>query len=123
MGKHKRKPGRPRKFKLSEIVLHQGQTYVVVAHRLRGTKSEYRVVPLTGGRQRYGRALWKIAAELEAAGEFSATGSLLVYRANEWLDKELDGGRGCRCHCCPHTAIPRGMFSIHTGIMKDVDDG
>ena len=123
MGKHKRKVGRPRKFKLSEIVLHQGQTYVVVAHRLRGTKSEYRVVPLTGGRQRYGRALWKIAAELEAAGEFSATGSLLVYRANEWLDKELDGGRGCRCHCCPHTAIPRGMFSIHTGIMKDVDDG
>ena len=123
MTKRKRKVGRPRKFKLSEIVLFDNHTFVVVAHRLRGTKSEYRVIPLTGGRQRYGRALWKIAADLTAAGEFSSTGSLLVYRANEWLENELSDGRGCRCHCCPHTAIPRGMFSIHTGIMKGEQDG
>ncbi len=115
------KRGRPRKFKLGEIVtstLTQG-LFVVVDHQLRGTKAEYRVVPLSGGRQRYGRAAWVNTAFLQTAGEYSSTGSLVTYRANEYLQAELPEGRGCACQCCIHEAQPRSGFSIHTGDFKE----
>lgn len=108
----------PRKFRLTDIVTDGHTNYVIVDHRVRGTKAEYRVVPVTGRRQRFGRAAWRMSNELHPTGERSAKGSLVTYRANEWLKAELDG-RGCECHCCVHTAIPRGAFNQFTGEMKD----
>ena len=121
MSTHKRRVGRPRKFKLGEIIKYDKGLGVVVAHRLRRTKSEYRIVPVSGGRKRYGRAAWKNSAELKTNGEHSATGSLVTYRANRWLNGELPEGRGCFCECCIHEAIPRKSFSRFTGAMKEED--
>ena len=123
VGKHKRKVGRPKKFRLSDIVQHKetGAIAVVVKHRMRGTKSEYCVIPLTGGKRRFGPSSWRGAETLDATGLRSSTGSLVTYRANEWLDEQLPEGRGCLCHCCVHEAQPRKAFSTRTGVMRAED--
>lgn len=123
VGKRKRKVGRPRKFKLSDIIRikETGTIGVVVRHRMRGTKSEYCVIPLTGGKRRFGPSSWKSSADIETTGQRSSTGSLVTYRANEWLEEQLPEGRGCVCHCCVHEAQPRKAFSRQTGVMKAED--
>jgi len=113
--------GRRRKFRLADIVWDGGRLSVVVDYRVRGSVSEYRVVPISGKRRRYGRASWRRAMDLHASGERSNTASLLTYRANQHLDDALDD-RGCDCECCIHTAQPRSDFSHITGIMKGADD-
>ena len=118
----KKNVGRPRKFKLGDIVTDLHTDYVIVDHQLRGTKSEYRVVPLNRRYERYGRAAWRNSAEFTATDVHSSSGSLVTYRANRKLEEELPGGRGCACECCVHTAIPRDAFNKFTGEMKD-DDG
>jgi len=118
----KHRVGRPRKFKLTEIVTVDGRPAAVVDHRMRGTKAEYRIVPLTRGHRRFGPASWRSTTDLVTTGKFSWTGALVTYRANEWLEAELPEGRGCKCMCCAHTAIPRAAFSRHTGIMKEHDE-
>lgn len=114
------KQGRPRKFNLGDIVNYDGEWQVVVDHRLRGTKSEYRCIALNYKRKRYGRAVWRSSGLLTATGEHSNTGSILTYRANEYLEAEL--GRGCDCHCCIHTAIPRSEFNRASGELREADD-
>ena len=121
MVRRKRGAGRPRKFKLGEIILDDNEFKVVVEHRLRGTKSEYRVIPLDGSSHRYGRAAWQSSGRLIPTGRHSSTGSILTYRANNWLDKELPEGRGCACQCCVHSAIPRNVFKVSTGEMMADD--
>ncbi len=121
MVRRKRGAGRPRKFKLGEIILDANDYKVVVEHRLRGTKSEYRVIPLNGASKRFGPAAWRSSGLLTRTGRVSATGSILTYRANEWLDRELPEGRGCACQCCVHSAIPRNVFKVSTGEMMDDD--
>lgn len=114
-----RRVGRPYKHKLGAIVTHRdtGQMYVAVDRRSRGTKSEYRVIPLTGRHQRYGPATWVNTSLLEKAGKHSHTASVLTYRANEYLDAEV--GRECDCHCCVHTRIPHQEFKRASGEWKD----
>lgn len=113
--------GRPRKFKLGAIV--QDPTtenlYIVVDHQLRGTKSEYRVIPTNGRYERFGRASWVESSNLEPIGKRSSKGSLVTYRANQMLEGEV--GRGCQCECCIHTAMPRRDFNMFTGDMVDYD--
>ena len=122
MSKRKGKVGRPRKFKNGAVAKWAitGQLYHVVDHRLRGTKAEYRCVPVNARNERFGRARWISSSEL-IAGDGNAkrsSGSIKTYRANQKLDEQL-GGRGCDCQCCVHTAIPLDMFSTNTGEFKD----
>ena len=122
MTKRKRPVGRPRKFRNGDIIKNEDGTLgVVVQHRLRQTKSEYNVIPLTKGYRRYGVSSWKLSNIITNTGRRSSTGSLVTYRANLWLDEQLPEGRGCLCHCCVHEAMPRKSFSRHTGAMKDED--
>jgi len=112
------KPGRPRKFKLGAIVTDlDGNFYIVVDHQLRGTKSEYRIVPTNNRYERFGRAVWVESNKLEATGMRSSRGSLVTYRANQMLEREV--GRGCLCEYCAHTAMPRRDFNKVTGEMLD----
>lgn len=112
------KIGRPRKFKLGAIAQHEdGHLCVIVDHQIRGTKSEYRVIPLDGRRRRYGRVAWTETSKLSPVGEKSR-GSIVTYRANRMMEQDL-GGRGCGCECCVHTAIPLSAFNHHTGDMKE----
>lgn len=113
------KRGRPRKFKNRDIVIHNQteQTYVVVDHQLRGTKAEYKVIPLNGQKQRYGRASWVESNWLDPTGMKSSAGSMVTYRSNKFLEQEV--GRGCDCQCCIHAAMPRRDFNHITGEMFD----
>lgn len=117
--------GRPRKFKNGEVVRRTDYDTlgVIVDHRIRGTKSEYRIVPVNNRIERFGRAAWVVASDLvgDALGRFSSKGTILTYRANEWLDAEI-GGRGCDCHCCVHTAQDRSMWNHHTGELRRLDN-
>lgn len=119
------KPGRKPKFKQGAIVtsvLHPGKMFVTVDRRTRLAKAEYRCIPVSGNRNRYGRAIWIQSHNLTGTGERSGTGSILTYRANENLDAELEG-RGCKCQCCIHVAMPKSGFVVPTGRMKFDDSG
>ncbi len=114
--------GRPRKFQLTEIVYDQHMnTFVVVDHRLRGFKSEYRVVPINGRHQRYGKAAWQGAHKLTPTGKKSRTGALVTYRANE-MSMGGTEERGCDCQCCIHIAYERPDFNYLTGEDRDQDE-
>lgn len=125
MTKRIERRGRPRKFKLGEVVskpvVQTEDLYVVVDHQLRGTKSEYRVAPLNNRFERYGRAVWTPSNEIFETGMRSYKGSIVTYRANAHLDSEL-GGRGCHCECCAHAAMPRDAFNHLTGEFRDYDE-
>lgn len=115
-------PGRPRKFKLGVIVRDEdNQLYVIVDHQLRGTKSEYRCLPVNNRFERFGGAVWIPSNEIWPIGKRSAKGSLVTYRANEVLEDEGDG-RGCRCQCCVHVAMPRNVFNKFTGELLEWED-
>lgn len=113
--------GRHRKFKLASYVTDRkhGGMFIVVDYRVRGNKSEYKITPTNAKHQRFGPAAWRGAEELDTLNMKSSTGSLLTYRANEWLKEQYDGDRGCECQCCIHTAEPRSDYSRMTGVMKD----
>lgn len=126
--KRKRKVGRPRKFRNGDIVnvndTNKGvpeYVGVVVKHRLRGTKSEYNIIPLTGNHRRYGPTAWRLSNMMVKTGQRSSTGSIVTFRANEWLEEQLPEGRGCDCHCCVHEAQPLKAFNVWTGGMKAED--
>jgi len=115
-------PGRPPKFKLGTIVTDtDNNLYVIVDHQVRGTKSQYRCIPTNNRFERFGGAAWIESNKIEAIGKRSAKGSLVTYRANEMLEREGDG-RGCRCQCCVHEAMPRNVFNKFTGELKDWED-
>jgi len=118
-GKAKRGRGRPRHFSNGDIALHGGQKYVVVDHRMRNTKSEYRLVPLNAAYKRYGSAIWRQSYLLEVTGLRSNTATVVTYRANRWLEEATPEGRGCVCQCCVHEAQPTRGFSVHTGTFKE----
>jgi len=118
----KPKVGRPPKFKLGTIAVDDdGQTWVLVERRMSGFKSQYRGIRTNGRRRRYGRAKWMLSNVLTDTGEKSTKGSIVTYRANEAMDKELDG-RGCECQCCVHQAIPRSAFNRHTGEWREDEE-
>ena len=113
--------GRRRKFRIDEVVRrdfdHKRSQYaVVIAYRVKGAQSEYRIVRLdyqTG--PAWGRPIW-IAAELlfHLPGR---TWLKVAFRpnirrvvvANERIGSSTE--RGCRCQCCPHTAMPRNVVA------------
>lgn len=114
--------GRPRKFKLGEIVHRldmEMRLAVIVDHQVQGTKSLYRVIPMDGQKRRFGRAKWVDSNLLGPAGMRSKTASVLTYRANEKLEAELPEGRGCDCMCCVHTADPHAAYNHVTGEFRD----
>lgn len=115
--------GRPRKFTNRDIVTDGNELFVIVDHRLRGTKAEYRVIPMNDRIERFGRARWEQSADLQRdpKGRKSSKGSITVYRANQFLDAEL-GDRGCGCQCCAHHAIPYSELSWRTGDYKEAAD-
>ena len=118
----RRGKGRPPKFRFGAIVVDpDGQTWVMVDRRVKGTKSQYRGIRLTGGRRRFGPAKWMPSNILVATGERSTKGSVLTYRANEGMKAEL-GGRGCECQCCIHTALPRSGFKRKSGEWKEDEE-
>ena len=121
-GKAKRKRGRPRHFSNGDIAEHEGNMYVVVDHRMRNTKSEYRLVPLTKGYKRFGTAIWRQSYLISVTGLKSNTATVVTYRANKWLEEATPEGRGCACQCCVHEAQPHKAFSVHTGIFREDDD-
>lgn len=118
--------GRRRKFYIDEVV---GWTYsamldrpqnvgwaVVTDYRVKGAQSQYQVVRLdyaTG--PSWGRPIWVNAEKLRRLSESHPLNPLLrpnvrrVVAANERLGSSTD--RGCRCQCCPHTAIPRSVVA------------
>jgi hypothetical protein len=118
-GPWKPKRGRKRRFKFGDISVDRrdGQLRVIVDYRMRGTKAEYAGIPMNGRHERFGPAQWVSSSELHTTGKSSKTASVRTYRANNKLEEEV--GRGCRCHCCIHTAIPGDAFSIHTGEMRE----
>jgi len=120
--REKERRGRPRRFKFGEIVLEGDLARVVVDHRTRMYKAEYRIIPLNGSSRRYGRAVWRASHLLQSAGKFSSTASLATYRANNWLDETLPEGRGCDCQCCVHEKQPHQAFSNITGKFLGEDD-
>ena len=116
----KRKRGRPRGFKNRDIAQYNNNLYIVVDHRMRGTKSEYRLVPYSRGQKRTGHAIWVQSYRMLNTGAKSNTkAAVSTYRANRGLDESLPDGRGCRCECCVHEAIPRTFFDRWTGEYKD----
>lgn len=116
------KVGRPRKFS-NRMVAHDlnGDLYVIVDHRLRGTKAEYRCVPVNKRIERFGRAKWIQSADLTNTGWISKKGTVTVYRANEFLEQQL-GSRGCECQCCVHVETPYPELDWRTGDYKEPED-
>ncbi len=118
----KERRGRPRKIGMGYVVIDKdGNLGVAVDHRILGSRSEYRVIPVNSRIQRYGPATWRNTESIEPEGRRSQTGSVKVYRANQALDEEL-GGRGCKCQCCVHYAMPLKDFSTQTGKLRKVVD-
>ena len=117
--KRKRGRGRPRGFYNRDIIHYTDRLYVVVDHRMRGAKSEYRLIPITPGHRRAGAAIWAQSYKMTNTGRKSGTGTVLTYRANTFLEEELPEGRGCKCQCCIHEAQPRRSLSRWTGDLKD----
>jgi hypothetical protein len=104
--------GRPRKFKLGDIVWDdfRQQHSVVVNYRRSGTVSESRCIALDKRLRRRGDAYWERVQNLEPTAYRSQTGSIKTYLANELLEQQLEG-RGCSCQCCIHEAQERSMFN------------
>lgn len=116
------KRGRPRKYRLGEIVQDKTEApYVVVDHQVRAWKSEYRIIPLNNRYERYGRAVWVESHLLDPVGKKSNKASVRTYRANRMLEEEI--GRDCKCECCIHTAMDGTAFNSMTGqILEDSEE-
>ena len=112
--------GRRKKFWIDEVVEWQmtwpDQYAVVIDYRVKGAQSQYQVMRLdyaTG--PAWGRPVWVNAEELLHLPGRSYWNPTLrpnvrrVVRANEKLGDSTQ--RGCRCECCPHTAIPRSVVA------------
>ena len=110
--------GRRRKFHIDEVARHRllAGYGVVIAYRVKGAQSEYRVVRLdyqTG--PAWGRPIWVAAEHLDhlpgrTYWRYTKRPKIRrVVRANEKLGDSTQ--RGCRCQCCPHTAIPRSVVA------------
>ena len=110
--------GRRRKFHIDEVVyLHDLLApAVVIDYRVKGAQSQYRVVRLdysTG--PPWGRPIWINAEGLDHKNNrhywnpTKRPNVRRVVRANEKLGDSTQ--RGCRCQCCPHTAIPRSVVA------------
>ena len=111
--------GRRKKFFIDEVVKLSAPIKVyctIVGYRVKGAQSQYQVVRLdyaTG--PAWGRPIWVNAEELEHTVDRSWWNPIKrpkvrrVVRANENLGDSTQ--RGCRCQCCPHTAIPRSVVA------------
>ena len=114
--------GRRRKFHIDEVVARAGfmagpsQHAVVIDYRVKGAQSEYRIVRLDyASGPAWGRPIWvgaELLDHLQGRTYWRATKRpkiRRVVRANEKLGTSQQ--RGCRCECCPHTAIPRSVVA------------
>ena len=109
--------GRRRKFRIDEVIRPTPNSYaVVIDYRVKGAQSEYRIVRLdyqTG--PAWGRPVWRAAEQLEHLPDWvwwsvvSRPNIRRVVVANEKIGSSFD--RGCRCQCCPHTAVPRSVVA------------
>ena len=109
--------GARRKFHIDEVTHYgYGRFGVVIDYRVKGAQSQYRIVRLdypTG--PAWGRPIWLNAEalyHLSGRTYWRATKRPKIRRvvgANEKLGSSTD--RGCRCQCCPHTAIPRSVVA------------
>jgi len=122
MARTKKTAGRPRKLKPRDIARHRHteQLYAVVKHRTAyGTKSQYLCIPLNGQQQKYGRAAWILAADLQPTGRVSKVQTITTYYANEELDEGTPEGRGCDCQCCIHESFPHTNFTYSGRMIED----
>jgi len=120
--------GRRRKFHIDEVVVRYGfqmsKYAVVIDYRVKGAQSQYRIVRLdyeTG--PSWGRPIWVHAehlTHLPGRNWFNPTkrpNIRRVVKANEKIGNSTE--RGCRCECCPHTAVPRAVVAQEA---RDNDD-
>jgi hypothetical protein len=97
--------GRPRKYRLGDVVSYEGEPAVVVDYRQdgrkRGSYRLIRLISLPAGRP-YGPAVWVQSYKVDNNDWPDRRWTAVQnFRANSRL-----GDRGCTCQCCPHLAIP-----------------
>ena len=98
------------KFTLGDIVTDpDGKEYIAVDRRMIQETSAYLCIPRDKMGRRIGVPTWKLTYLLDKTGMHSTTGSLRTFRANKKLEEEV--GRGCRCECCVHVAMPLEAFT------------
>jgi len=98
------------KFRLGDIVTDEhGDEFIVVDRVMHIETSKYLAIPRDRMGRRIGVATWKMTYKLDKTGMHSNTGSVRTYRANKAL--EAQGGRGCKCQCCIHTALDTKDFT------------
>lgn len=104
--------GRRRKFRNNDIVLFDNLRRVVVDYYQDLNRGHYWVIPIDAAGRRYGPARRIPSHQLQGTEERSTLPNVKVYRANRKLDEEL-GGRGCDCHCCPHSSLSMELLTTH----------
>ena len=103
------KRGRKPKFQPGDVAAYPDGTtqHVAIVDWRSDSKGrgEYRIIRVTHPRNGhlYGDTTW-VKSYLLHPMPFTFKRAVAVYRANEKLGTA--GERGCRCNCCPHTAIP-----------------
>ena len=128
----KKKSGRKRKFEFGDIAYSEKYGWVVIVDHIKFFNSKeyyYKVIRVLHrfNGSPYGRAVWvknyRLRKPTEEEAKYNTTRMSVrtIYRGNQKLDA-VEGGRGCKCNCCVHTAIKPSMV-LGDGTYKGDDDG